>query len=308
MQFQGIQGENKENGVQKAATGLATGLELTPVIFNYLNYREFLTAFYEFKKKTVRRYSYGVFSLRAGLKSPNYLKLVMSGARNITPNNILNFAKALGLNDLETVYWENLVAFNQAKNEQQRRHYLVKLAHSPLPDGAAALPIREIKDEWDYYSSWHNVAIREMVLFADFREDPVYIASALKNRISPPQAAQSLDLLKRMRFLVPGPNGRLVQAQRKVRYFSENDVRNIVIQRFHRSTAELAIDSLERDTVSDRDFSGLTLGVSQADLPKLKAKVSEFRKTLNEEFSRTEQANLVLQINFQVIPVTENKV
>lgn len=300
-------GQFSQNENHLARQGMTDDVAIAPVIFNFLNYREYLQAFYSYKKETVKRYSFGVFSLKAGLKSPNYLKLVMSGSRNITSNNILNFAKALGLNDLETVYWENLVAYNQAKTEQQRRHYLVKLAHSPLPNGQSGGAIREIRDEWDYYSSWHNVAVRELVLFEDFKEDPAHIARALKGRITPAQAAQSLELLQRMKFLVRSPEGKLLQAQRQVRYFNQSDVRNLVIQQFHRSTAELAIDSLERDPVSERDFSALTIGLAGEELERLKTKISDFRKTLNEEFSRTERADLVLQINFQVIPVTERK-
>lgn len=304
MQLTGISSQKQST---PQASQDSDAKSLAPSIFNYLNYREYLKDFYEFKKSSAKKYSYGVFSLRAGLKSPNYLKLVMSGSRNITANNILSFATALSLNDIETVYWENLVSFNQAKTDQQRRYYLVKLAHSPLPEGGARPPIRDIKDEWDFYSSWHHVAIRELVLFKDFKEEPVAIARALKGRISAAQAAQSVELLLRMNFLVRNAHGKLVQAERQVRYFNRDDLTNIVIQQFHRSTAELAIDSLERDQVSDRDFSGLTIGVSQEALPKLKAKITEFRKALNTEFSRLDHAELVLQINFQVIPVTGRK-
>lgn len=304
MQLTGVSSQNQSISLNSRTSDVKS---LAPSIFNYLNYREYLKDFYEFKKTTAKKYSYGVFSLRAGLKSPNYLKLVMSGSRNITANNILSFATALSLNDIETVYWENLVSFNQAKTDQQRRYYLVKLAHSPLPDGGARPPIRDIKDEWDYYSSWHHAAIRELVLFEDFKEDAAYIARTLKDRISVVQAKQSIELLLRMNFLMHNAQGKLVQAERQVRYFNHDDLRNIVIQQFHRSTAELAIDSLERDKVSERDFSGLTIGISQEALPKLKAKITEFRKSLNSEFSSLDRAELVLQINFQVIPVTGRK-
>src|ERR1700721_1624232 len=76
-------------------------------VFNYSDYREYLKDFYQLKKSKAGTYSFAVFSLRAGIKSPNYLKLVMDGERNLTPENTLAFARGLGLSEQETLYWEN---------------------------------------------------------------------------------------------------------------------------------------------------------------------------------------------------------
>lgn len=296
--------ENHDNSCQLKVRLPRKSAFAKPSIFNYLNYREYLKEFYKFKKSDQERYSYAVFSLRAGIKSPNYLKLVIEGTRNVTSDNVLRFAKALALDDLETVYWENLVSFNQAKDNDQRRYYLVKLTHSPLPGGSGdGQKIREIRDEWDYYSAWHHVVIRELVLLPAFSEDPASIAQMLKSRITPEQAKASIELLQRLGFLVRDGAGRLTQAEREVRYFNKEDLQNLVVRNFHCSTAKLALDSLENDPVHDRDFSALTIAISRDALPRFKSQIAEFRKKMNQEFSRLQEADLVLQVNFQVIPV-----
>lgn len=295
-----------EIGVSSTTTSRTKGA-VRPDIFNYLNYRDYLKDYYLHRKSIQPSYSYAVFSLRAGIKSPNYLKLVMEGARGVTNENIFRFAKALGLNELETIFWENLVTFNQAKLTDQRAYYFVKLTHSPLPESSEGSPrplIREIRDEWDYYSAWYHAAIRELVLLPLFREDPIWIARALKGRITNLQAKESLELLLRLKFLVRDDQGKLVQAEREVRYFNKQDLKNLAVQRFHKSTAEIGLDSIEKDPPSDRDFSGLTIAVVREALPELKAKLTEFRKLLNHEFSKLESGDQVLQINFQVIPLT----
>jgi uncharacterized protein (TIGR02147 family) len=278
------------------------------VVFNYLNYREYLKDFYKYKKASQPQYSYAVFSQRAGIKSPNYLKLVMEGARNITSDSILPFAKALSLNELETIFWENLVAFNQSKTPESRRYHLTKLTRSPMPaSGESGRAIRDIRDEWEYYSGWHHAAIRELVLHPQFSEDAAWIARALRGRLSVAQARESLELLERMGFLVRDERGRLRQAERQVRYLNRDDLQNLAIQRFHKATAELALDSLENDPPEARDFSGLTIAVPQGDLKKMKARLSEFLGALNRDFSTADAAEDVFQINFQVIPLTERK-
>ena len=91
-------------------------------VFSYSDYRSFLKDFYEFQKQR-REYSYKAFSIEAGLKSPNYLKLVIDGAKNLTLENIHNFAKALKLSWEETHYFEVLVNCNQAKSQEVRSYY-----------------------------------------------------------------------------------------------------------------------------------------------------------------------------------------
>jgi uncharacterized protein (TIGR02147 family) len=53
-------------------------------VFEYLDYRAFLRDIYLAKKAERRGFSFRAFSRRANLRSPNYLKLVMDGERNLS--------------------------------------------------------------------------------------------------------------------------------------------------------------------------------------------------------------------------------
>jgi|GEM_PF-609728 len=77
-------------------------------VFDYLDYREFLRATYA-EGKRLKKLSYRAFSRRAGLLSPNYLKLVIDGKRNITHEMAQRFAQALHLTAEGTEYFELLV-------------------------------------------------------------------------------------------------------------------------------------------------------------------------------------------------------
>ena len=54
-------------------------------VFDYLDYRAFLRDFYARAKATRRGFSFRAFSRKARLGSPNHLKRVMEGDRNLTP-------------------------------------------------------------------------------------------------------------------------------------------------------------------------------------------------------------------------------
>jgi hypothetical protein len=66
------------------------------------DYRAALRALYAHKKQHEYGFSHRAFSRRAGLKSTNFLKLVMDGERNVSPKVAARFADALGLNATAT--------------------------------------------------------------------------------------------------------------------------------------------------------------------------------------------------------------
>ena len=93
----------------------------------YRDYREFLNDWYLAKKKNKNGYSFARFSEEAGLKSPNYLKLILVGERHLTLDSIQSFATVLKLNDLELIYFEALVCENEATTVLAKKYYLKRL-------------------------------------------------------------------------------------------------------------------------------------------------------------------------------------
>ena len=68
-----------------------------PEVFAYLDYRAYLRDYYTSRKAQGASFSFRSFSRKAKLRSPNYLKLVMDGARNLTAEMAARFAQACGL-------------------------------------------------------------------------------------------------------------------------------------------------------------------------------------------------------------------
>ena len=100
-------------------------------LFKYLDHRRYLKDYYrEQKEKRGSTFSFRTFARAAGLSSPNFLKLVMDGKRNLGPDGIARFGKALRLNKEETTYFENLVHFNQASTDDERNEWYKRLSTS----------------------------------------------------------------------------------------------------------------------------------------------------------------------------------
>ena len=85
-----------------------------PDICRYTDYRKFLQDYYEEARRKNPGFSYRVFSERAGIKSRGFLCNVLQGRRSLLKSNIFALAQMMRLNKVESDYFENLVAFNDA--------------------------------------------------------------------------------------------------------------------------------------------------------------------------------------------------
>src|SRR3982750_3388940 len=90
---------------------------MRPEISVYTDFRQFLKDFYDFKvqqhKDSFGSYSYKTFAAAADIKSPNYLKLIIDGERNLSPATVRKFARAMGCDKRETEEFALLVDYGQ---------------------------------------------------------------------------------------------------------------------------------------------------------------------------------------------------
>src|SRR5689334_18628430 len=174
-------------------------------VFGYLDYRAFLRDHYTERKTHGRGFSFRAFAKAADLKSPNYLKLVMDGARNLTPQMAERFAAACGLRDESAAYFVDLVGFNQARTATERNAHYARLTSFRGWRKAHKLELQHAV----YHSTWYMPAVRELAARADFREDPEWIARMLVPSIGKADASRALSTLLELGLLVRGEDGKL---------------------------------------------------------------------------------------------------
>jgi uncharacterized protein (TIGR02147 family) len=269
-------------------------------VFRYRDYRVFLREHYERSKQRKRGYSLRAFSLGAGLRSPNYLKLVMDGARNLTPQMAFRFAETCGLSGEAVEYFCDLVAFNQARLARER-----ELCYERLKRFSRFRKVYKLDAESAYHSEWYIPAIRELASRADFREDASWIAATLLPPISPAQARRAIAVLLELALLVRDDSGRLVQPEQLVET-PEGPLGHHVVK-FHRVMMEHGSDALDRIPREEREISSLTLCLSEADFAKLRAEIASFRSRLLQRYQSAADAERVVQLNFQLFPLSRKR-
>ncbi len=269
-----------------------------PNIFTFFNYREYLSALFNYHKAVNPVFSHRYIVARAGFKSPNSLKNVINGGRHLSIDGAERFATAFRMEEKERGYFILLVRFTTAGSPSEKERCLeelLKLRNASLPAG--------LKDEqMEIMSAWWHVAVREITALPDYRNSSLWISRMLVPQIRHKDAAASLALLKRTGFI-----GKTETGWRPVDKTMQSDpeVTHILASHFHRQMIRLGLESIARFSHELREISGTTLRLSGNDVPRVKTLLQNFRRQLLDFAAGSQDADQVYQLNFQFFPLVD---
>lgn len=195
-----------------------------PDIFDYEDFRLYLADFYSYKKAQGVGFSYRLFAKKCGFSSPNFLKLVIDAKRNLSPDSTEKFLTILEFDNDRAEYFRRLVEFCQSKDDEQRA--LSLQAMQKLKPYSNQRQVDE--DHFQYMSHWLNPVIREMALKNDFKDDPYWISRKLTGRASIGEIRESLDFLKKAKFIEKMADGSF-RCQEKI-VISSDEVKNLALR------------------------------------------------------------------------------
>ena len=268
------------------------------LIYNYTNYREFLLDFYLEKKAVNTSFSYQVFANKAGFKSKSFIKLVIDGKKNLTPDSTKRLQKVLKLNSKSFAYFEDLISFNQAKTNKLKNYFFEKIMGYNKRNPSRLVMQRE----YEFYSKWYHNTIRELVTQINFKEDYTYLGKQLTPIISARQARESLQLLLDLK-LIKKSKEKYVQTDALLT--TGNEVLSQAVSNFHLQNLNLAGEAIDTVDSASRDISSLVLGLSDDGFSKIKSEIQTFRKKLLKIANSDTGQNSVYNVNFQFIPTAK---
>jgi len=268
-------------------------------VYDFLDHRAYLAAYYQAAKRTRPSFSFRLFSKLAGLRSPNFLKLVIDGERNLGADSVARFTQALGLEGADAEFFSDLVAFGQAQTLAEKNRAFERIAASRRFRAA-----RRIDGElFAYLSHWYNPVIRELAARDDFQEEPRWIAAQLRPQISPAEAAEAMKLLLSLGLLVRDPStGRVARGEPTLT--TEHEVRSVGAAAFHRQMLERAAQSIDTVRGQERDLAALTVCVSAETVALVKQRIHQFREALTELCDADTKGSTVYQLNIQWFPLS----
>jgi uncharacterized protein (TIGR02147 family) len=267
-------------------------------VFDYLEYRAFLRDYYALMKRTRRSFSFRAFSRRAGLGSPNHLKRVMEGQRNLTLAMANRFADALGLEGDSAEYFVQLVRLGQAKSSVERSRVYERLTAFKAYRGTRTLDHAHAS----YHSTWYIPAVRELAARDDFQARPEWIAARVLPPIKTSEAKAALRTLLEIGLLKEDASGKVVQAEPLITTGPE--MHALHIANYHRMMMQKAVEAIDLVASERRDISAVTILVGEGGMQRIKEKIRRFRRELLELAIAEPKPTQVIQMNFQIFPLS----
>lgn len=287
---------------------ISTGSANPPILSDYMNYRLFLADFYKFKRKaskgSLRAYNYAVFSAAANIKSPNYLKMIIEGKRNLSDDMIGKFGKALGFLKDQTDEFRLLVHFTQATDPAERNMYLKKLSEHRV---VGKLKSGEIdRKTWEKVPNWVTWIIYAMVDQEGVSFDTATLKNLLRDKAREDEIDHALNtLLKSGELRRDEATGELKKNRSLIE--SPEEVPVALVRKLQSQLMYLGLESLYQDQPTDREFGTLTLSLTKQEFEEIKFKLRQMRKALHKDnnIARMKgKGERVYQLNIQLFPVT----
>jgi len=298
--------ENQLSQLNQKSTN-SMGSVLSPVLSDYMDYRLFLADFYRFKKdqtrNSLRPYTYAIFSAAADIKSPNYLKMIIEGKRNLSMDMVSKFSRACGFNKAQSDEFKMLVIFNQEEDPADRNMALKKLSEyrveRKLKEGELDRRVFEKVPNW---IGWIIYALcdQEGVSF----EIP-QLKKLLRGKASESEITQALDQL-----IMTGELNKDIETGKISKGQSTDapdEIPTALIRKLQMQLMYLGLESLYQDGANEREFGSLTLSLTEKEFEEIRFKLRQMRKSLHKENSiaRMEsKGERVYQLNLQLFPVT----
>jgi len=272
---------------------------IRPNIFEYVDYRLFLSDFFSFLKKSKSDFSVRALAKKIGV-SPSYFTMIISRKSGLSDQGLALLQDSLGLRRDEHTYLVHMVKLSDAPNLEEQVEAYKRLTRSSLFKNKKMTDLASHK----YLSNWYYVAIREMAASPDFKLDPMWIRSRLKKKISLTQIRESLDFLVSAGLILIDEKGKARASGKNV--VCDGPVYKLALTEFYKQVYELAIDSIYHTDREQRYFTSHTMAVSKEKYEDIKTIVDEARERIrNLVLEESPQEKKVYHVSFLLYPFTE---
>lgn len=275
-----------------------------PNIFEFVDYRLFLTAAFAHIQSRNPKYSATAFVRQAGFgeNARGYFTLIINGKRNLSTSTILGFSKTMKLSEKETFYFENLVHYNQATTQKEKVFYFERISKNMKGKNSPAFEL--LKSQYNYFANWYLVAIREMVALKDFQEDSEWISRKLRNKVTKKEVQDAIADLLKIGLLKRDESEKLFQSDEFIN-FSDDSLNYTVVNGLHSQFLDKAKECMVEDAYKDRSASCVVMATDKENFDKIREEVKAFREhILNKYASSNGQLDCVLNLGIQLNYIT----
>jgi uncharacterized protein (TIGR02147 family) len=177
-----------------------------PDIYEYTDYRKYLSDLYVARKASNRAFSYRLIAQKAGLASPSFIGKIFSGMANISHRTLMRLVDVFQIVGPDAEYFELMVHFDGSRSENDKSHYFQRMQAMRRRHGKPAK-----HDEDVLRSAWYVSPILALIELGMFHGDHAALGRMLTPPISAAEARLAIELLMLHGLIRKEGNGRLIR-------------------------------------------------------------------------------------------------
>jgi uncharacterized protein (TIGR02147 family) len=265
-------------------------------IFEYINYRKYLTDWREAEKKANPGLSHEYLNAKLGQNNRTFFSNIESDRKNIGSQTVNKLIALIGLKSIEANYFRALVGHGQSTTDEDKEYYLeqiVTLNNTPytIIDKAT----------YSFYKEWYHSSIRALLDVIDTKDDVAQISDLLYSRVTPEQVRDSIKLLKSLGLIAPDKLGFLKPTQKIL--ITKESVRHELLHRFQVANSRLLGEILKKDEPCTHDSTQMAISVSRKGFDRIMKRVNQLRSEIRSIAHKDEEkANRVYKIAIHLYP------
>jgi uncharacterized protein (TIGR02147 family) len=243
-------------------------------IYDYLDYRQFLTDYVQCRKKEYPGFSIRSVAGKMGC-NPGFFSRVLHGTRNLSAEHVLQLCEILKLNKREKKYFELLVNYTQAKKQIEKENYFEQM------EAYRSMDITQISSrQYAVFSHWYYCVLRELLNFVPCRIGSDESIRMLCKLIEPPvggmEVARALHLLENQGIIKKDPDNMYKPDESFIT--SGAAIPSVIVNRILMEFMDLARNAIDRVPREERSMSMLTFSTSEKTFGKIRQKIDEYRQ------------------------------
>lgn len=272
-------------------------------IYDYSDYRKFLSDFYELEKSFDPTFSYRVFATAVNMDASLLLK-ILQGKRHISSKNIGTFVQFFRYKEGKADYFREMIAYAKAKTDEEvRKHFEALQRMRPSS-------CRELDEaRYRYFQQWFYPMIRSALDVFDYhgKEQAEALGDCCIPKLTANQVETAVEALLQLGLAHQRKDKRIVPTDAHLK--TQEHWLSASISEYQKSIAELAHRSIAETPKEERDISTLTMAIDSTQIQKIRDILADARKSIVKVANSmpSQICDSVYQLNFQLFPMMKKR-
>ncbi len=269
-------------------------------IFDFHDYREFLSQYIEKAKSEKKKFSLRSLAKDLGV-THSLLSLILSNRRNLSDELLLKIIFYFQFDEQQEDYFRCLVDLSDARKAEERNRAFEKIKKFKRFQKQRPKEF----ETYRYLSSWYYVAIRELAQRKDFQFDPKWIRKKLSLPVPLREIKKAIKFLLDHGFIAKDDKGKAYLPDKVVS--CKRGAFQLSLNHFHKEMLNITIDSIDQIKKENRRLFGYTLAIPQGKLAELSKILENAEKQIAALEETEENLESVYHVSFAAVQLAGDK-